>query len=135
MNRGNYQSRRVEAVENCFAKRPEACLAVEDVYRLLQEEQVQLGKTTVYRAIARLCEEGVLRRYASGEHDGAALYQYTPCAHAHLHIRCLKCGKIGHLDCDEVESFTAHLQGEHGFRLDDGQSMLYGVCKECASHE
>lgn len=133
MTRGNYQTRQQESVEALFASREEECLSVEDAYQLLSEQGAGIGKTTVYRAIARLCQAGRLRRYSAHERGESARYQYNPCTDSHLHIRCLHCGALAHLSCDVVEHFAAHLTEHHGFVLNEGQTILYGLCESCRS--
>ena len=129
--RGTYQTRQQEAVESLFASHEEDCLSVDDAYRLLMEQGSDIGKTTVYRVITRLCQAGRLRRYAPHERGEAAHYQYNPCRESHLHIRCITCGALAHLHCEEVESFASHLTRHHGFTLDEGQTILYGCCENC----
>ena len=83
------------------------------------------------RAISRLCQAGRLRRYAPHESGEAARYQHNPCTESHLHIRCIHCGALAHLHCDEAEAFARHLGQHHGFTLDERQTILYGVCQAC----
>ena len=122
--RGTYQTRQQEAVEMLFSSREEECLTAEDAYRLLMEQGSGIGKTTV-------CQSGRLRRYAPHERGEAAHYQYNPCRESHLHIRCINCGALAHLHCEEVEAFASHLTMHHGFTLDEGQTILYGCCESC----
>ena len=129
--RGTYQTKQQEAVEALFSLHEEECLTAEDAYQLLMEQGADIGKTTVYRVITRLCQSGRLRRYAPHERGEAAHYQYNPCQESHLHIRCINCGALAHLHCDEVESFASHLTKHHGFTLDEGQTILYGCCESC----
>ena len=74
---------------------------------------------------------GRLRRYAPHESGEAARYQHSPCTQSHLHIRCVDCGALAHLHCDEVEAFARHLGQHHGFTLDESQTVLYGLCEAC----
>lgn len=129
--RGNYQTRQQEAVEALFAARAGDCLTAEEAYLALLSGGMEVGKTTVYRAITRLCQEGRLRRYAPHESGEAARFQHNPCTESHLHIRCVNCGALEHLHCDEVEAFALHLNRHHGFTLDEGQTILYGCCETC----
>lgn len=133
--RGSYQTRQQEAVEALFSSRAEECLTAEDAYRLLTQEGLDVGKTTVYRSIARLCQTGKLRKYVSPDSGGAALFQYNPCRESHLHIRCVHCGALAHLHCEEAEAFSRHLTRHHGFTLDEGQTILYGCCEACRQKE
>lgn len=134
MQRGTYQTKQQDAVENLFSARQEECLSAEEAYKLLVEQGFEIGKTTVYRVITRLCEAGRLRRYAPHERGEAAHYQFNPCRESHLHIRCVSCGALAHLHCEEVEAFAGHLTSHHGFTLDEGQTILYGCCESCRKH-
>lgn len=129
--RGSYQTKQQEAVETLYRERGDECLTAEQAYSALCQRGMDVGKTTVYRAITRLCATGALRRYAPSERGEAASYQHNPCAESHLHIRCVRCGALEHLHCDEVEAFAEHLGRHHGFTLDEGQTILYGCCKAC----
>lgn len=129
--RGTYQTRQQEAVCALFASRPEDCLTAEEAYQALFKAGSDVSKTTVYRAISRLCQTGRLRRYAPHESGEAARYQHSPCTQSHLHIRCVDCGALAHLHCDEVEAFARHLGQHHGFALDESQTVLYGLCEAC----
>ncbi len=126
--RGTYQTRQKEVIADYFRANPETCVTAEEVYAALG---AQVGMTTVYRAVARLCEEGVLRKYTPQNAGEAALYQFNPCGESHMHIRCVDCGTLVHLHCDEVGAFTDHLRGRHGFVLDEGKTVLYGRCEQC----
>ena len=56
--RGAYQTRQQEAIEELFSQSPERCLTAEEAYHTLHEQGLEIGKTTVYRAITRLCQTG-----------------------------------------------------------------------------
>ncbi len=129
--RGVYQTKQQEAIEALFSKRPEECLTAEDAYYTLREDGLEIGKTTVYRTITRLCRSGRLRRYVPHDSGQAALFQFNPCQESHMHIRCIHCGTLAHLHCEEVEAFSQHLSRHHGFMLDEGQTILYGCCERC----
>ncbi|MDD3335599.1 MAG: transcriptional repressor [Eubacteriales bacterium] len=131
--RGAYQTKQQDAVAALFNRRGEECLTAEEAYQALSARGLEIGKTTVYRAIARLCEEGALRRYAPQDSGDAARYQLNPCRESHLHIRCVQCGALAHLHCEEAEAFKKHLTLHHGFELDEGQTVLSGLCEQCAS--
>jgi len=131
--RGAYQTRQQEAVEEIFSATPDECMTAEEAYYMLHKRGLEIGKTTVYRTITRLCQAGRLRRYVPHGSGQAATFQYNPCQESHLHIRCIHCGALAHLHCDEVQSFSRHLTMHHGFTLDEGQTILYGCCQNCQS--
>lgn len=135
MQRGSYQTKQQEAVAALFQRLPKECMTADEAYRLLVTQGMDVGKTTVYRAITKLCDQGILRRYAPHLSSEAARYQYNACQESHLHIRCTRCGAMEHLHCDEVEAFARHIRGHHGFVLDEGRTMLVGLCESCAGQQ
>ena len=67
-----------------------------------------------------------------------ALYQYADAGrrcHQHIHLKCVRCGEIFHMDCHFMDEVRRHLQEEHGFALQCEGSILYGVCRRCAEKE
>ena len=47
------------------------------------------------------------------------------------HLKCEKCGKLLHLQCDMLEHIDAHLEEDHGFLLDTKRTVFYGICGDC----
>ena len=45
--------------------------------------------------------------------------------------KCEKCGKLIHLQCNEVESLKQHMMEHHGFEMDSLRTVFYGICSEC----
>ena len=90
-----------------------------------------VGKSTVYRLIAQLCDEGILRRFS--REGGALAYHYIggDACFAHLHLRCTACGKVIHLEGDGSRAFAELLENEYGFRLNEGRTVLFGLCADC----
>ncbi len=91
-----------------------------------------IGKSTVYRLIKSLEEEGLVRRLASGG-SRRVLYQYMPsdaCAR-HLHLKCTVCGKMTHLDCTVSNFLDRQILATNRFVLDDRMTILYGRCASC----
>ena len=91
------------------------------------------GKSTVYRLLTRMCDEGILRKYTQ-EGSKKSVYQYssTHCVH-HIHLRCIKCGTVIHLD----DVFTQDIQNKifksKKFIIDESIAVLPGECLACSS--
>lgn len=93
------------------------------------------AKSSIYRNLSLLCDEGRVRRFRS-EDGEACVYQYLAVERSctnHSHLKCLECGHIEHLECDMSDDMCNHISEHHGFVVDEGRSILYGVCKDCAS--
>lgn len=91
------------------------------------------GKSTVYRLISKMVEDGTLIRLR-GDDGKSILYQYageeTGCAE-HFHLKCTECGKLIHLDCDLFDKVGNHIKDEHQFIIDTKKTVLYGLCTDC----
>ena len=109
---------------------------VDDLVEGLGERGEQIGRTTAYRYLESLAEQGEVRRYQNLR--GITLYQHVA-AHAacseHLHLMCKKCGRLYHVDCSLVRQMFAHISEDHGFELDPRESVLVGICSTCAKGE
>ena len=93
------------------------------------------GKSTVYRQISNLLEKGVIRRFESPE-SPQFVYQYADvhedCDH-HYHLKCVKCGRLIHMECPHLNEVSEHIKAEHNFILGFGKAVLYGECTKCAT--
>ena len=93
----------------------------------------RIGMATIYRQLERFAEDGTVRKYLLGTGDGAC-YEYVEkkeaCA-AHFHCKCEKCGKLIHLDCEELNRIRDHLLEHHGFFWNCGKTVFYGMCDQC----
>lgn len=106
--------------------------SVDELVFRLNENGRKIGRTTVYRALEQLAEQGSVRKYTGVQ--GVAQYQRVPDATRcddHFHMMCCRCGNLMHVDCRLMRSMTEHLMTEHGFRLDAKQTILMGVCRDC----
>lgn len=92
-----------------------------------------IGKSSLYRQLSALCDEETVRKFRN-EERGCSVYQYIggscSCRDC-FHAKCLRCGRLEHLDCGDSVVFARHLMAEHGFAIDCGQSVLYGICRKC----
>ena len=119
-----------------LAQNPDRQFCVEELCYALHGD-CKRGKSSIYRLLSQLCLEETVRKFRNISQN-RSVYQYVGenCdCRLHFHEKCLSCGRIKHLDCHGTEEFARHLLTEHGFRIDCGQSILYGICAECRAAE
>ena len=136
MKRSNYDTAGRRALSDFLMRNPDRQYSAEELYAELSRHS-RVGKSSLYRLLNELCEGEVVRKFSS-EQKRCSEYQYigNGCdCRDHFHQKCLDCGKIQHLDCRISAAFTEHLFLEHGFTVNCGQSILYGVCADCAGRE
>ena len=96
-----------------------------------------IGRSTVYRLLSQFVNDGLIRRFA-GADGKSVLYQYAGTdgqCNGHLHLKCVGCGLLIHLDCAHASHFSAHIDASHHFRIDTARSVLYGLCASCGTKE
>ena len=89
------------------------------------------GKSTVYRIVSELVEEGCVRRLSDGK-TRHCTYQYVGDEHCHhhLHLKCKECGRLVHLDENVSKDFERTVMNIGGFAIEEG-TFLFGICKDC----
>ena len=94
------------------------------------------GKSTLYRLISQLVEEGRVKRFTKG-HSRHFLYQMVSCPHCteHLHLRCTICGKLYHMEDQESAQIVREILERHHFAVDGADAILPGCCEECQQHQ
>ena len=133
MQKKEYKTRGKERLLSFLKGNSDRQYTADEIYDSLSDE-CAVGKSSLYRQLSHLCNEGVIRKFRSGEAD-AFVYQYMDKDHGcedHFHLKCLSCGKVLHLECGVTEEMREHIQGEHAFKIDSSRSLLYGECAECS---
>ena len=126
-----YKTRQKEILLSYLSETSESPQSVDDIVRALQAEGESLGKSTVYRLVKKLCDEGALKCFAE---DKRFLYQLVngeDCLH-HLHLKCTTCGRLLHMDHEQSERLIENIYGENGFAVSKEDTTLFGCCGDCA---
>ena len=91
----------------------------------------KLGRSTAYRLIGRMTEEGLLRKFHKDKHVYYQFVEEHDHCSDHFHLKCSGCGKLVHLDCHMMDALQSHILDKHGFSLSPAQTVLYGLCDHC----
>lgn len=128
-----YKTRQRELILRLLTENRQRHLSVDEVVDYLREQHSPVGKSTVYRYLDRLVEQGCVRRYFLEEGRGAC-YQYsegTEACKVHFHLKCTVCGQLLHLECNQLEQISEHVRMRHHFIVDHTKTVLYGLCQSC----
>lgn len=94
------------------------------------------GKSTVYRLINKLVEDGTVKRF---EKNNSKQFVYQIAGgeecHHHLHMKCLQCGRLLHMEHELSKELIELIYGDSDFAVDQEQTTLFGRCKECKKTE
>lgn len=115
-----------------FDTRPDEHMSAEDVYRLLLEENIEIGVATIYRVLTQFEQAGILLRHHF--ETGKAVYELNQGDH-HDHLVCIKCSKVTEFHNEAIEQLQDKIAAENGYRIVDHALYLYGVCAACQEKE
>jgi Fur family ferric uptake transcriptional regulator len=125
-------------------RRGKGHLDADEVYRRAREEQPRLSLSTVYRALQRLKESGLITEchFDESHHH----YEIKPSSEHH-HLVCLGCGRVVEFQCPlvavsagegGVESqcplvplVVEKVSEAKGFEIVDTELRMAGYCPEC----
>lgn len=137
---GTYKTAGRQRLLDFLQSHPDRQFLVDELANELNRTQESIrsksSKSTLYRHLSELCQEGTVRKYRS-DTQSAYVYQYVgqgDCCH-HFHLKCVSCGTLVHLECAVSDELLNHIQSDHHFHVDSGRSILYGMCEACASVE
>jgi Fur family ferric uptake transcriptional regulator len=108
-----------------FQKSGQRHLSADDVYKLLLNEDMDIGLATVYRVLTQFEQAGVLAR--SHFDNGKSVFELNEGQH-HDHLVCLQCGRVEEFYDSEIEKRQASIAQQLGFELQEHALALYGNC-------
>lgn len=100
-------------------------LTAEDVYKILLNENMDVGLATVYRVLTQFEQAGLLNR--NHFETGKAIFELNEGSH-HDHLVCLDCGKVEEFYDEQIEKRQNAIAKERGFTIAEHSLALYGNC-------
>ena len=134
-----YQTEQKRVLLAYMKAHSEESFTIEELCERLKQETALTaapGKSTVYRIMPKLVEEGLVKRFVKGN-GRQFLYQMVCGEHCdrHLHMKCSVCGKLYHMEDTESEALFWQVMRKHHFQLDEGRTVLFGQCEGCSGQE
>ncbi len=114
---------------------PDKRFTARDIYEEILKNFPTVNRTTIYRNLDRLCEQGILVRYREPNQD-SWFYQYSSGhqhCNEHMHAQCTECGKIFHLENQFVDDFEEKLHSVYGLDISEEKTIIIGKCDQCSS--
>ena len=119
------KTKSVDMLLDEFKKNPKAICAVDLIDRL----NAKLNKTTIYRVLVKLEEDGALHSFLDkngikwyAKCDGCSVSKHKD---AHPHFQCLICGKV---DCVKINLGIPEIPKREVIVF---QTLIQGKCENC----
>ncbi|KXB42680.1 transcriptional regulator, Fur family [Amygdalobacter nucleatus] len=129
-----YKTKQREAILNYLRKNTEP-LTSSQLAAVLQKKGYVASLTTCYRHLEALYREGRVEKYFL-PNEKSAYYRFVfeeDEKDVHFHLKCINCGRLDHMTCDQTVEIMQHIFKEHGFQIDFEMTFIYGLCKFCQS--
>jgi Fur family ferric uptake transcriptional regulator len=108
-------------------------LSSPDIQRLLSKRKIDANKTTVYRQLAFLKEQNLVRELQFG--DNAKRYEIMPENHHH-HIVCTNCDKIEDVElARDLDTEEKSIAENKNFKVINHSLEFYGICGKCQDRQ
>lgn len=104
-------------------------VTAEAVFGEVSRRMPGVSLPTVYATLELLEELGQVRRVPAA--SGAVLFDAR--TDAHDHFICRRCGAVSDLDCGTDHAAVLGAAAARGFRPDDAQVVVSGLCADCAA--
>ena len=107
-------------------KRP---VSVDDIHNKLEKK---IAKSTIYRNLTAMIEEGMIERYYLA--DNAIHYLLRNNEHQHF-ITCTKCQDIAPISGCSIHYMEKKTEQDTGFLVSSHYLQMSGKCKKCRETE
>lgn len=134
-NKAPYRTRQMTELLTFLKSVPGRHVTVNDISEHFKQMQISVGTTTIYRHLEKMVNEGLVAKYIV-DGTSSACFAYIGNAESAAkqtcyHCKCERCGKVIHLQCNEVAVLQQHLAEHHNFQMNPLRTVFYGICSEC----
>jgi Fur family ferric uptake transcriptional regulator len=102
-------------------------ISAEDVYKILIDQDEDIGLATVYRVLNQFDDAGILNRHHF--EGGKSVFEISHKNH-HDHLVCLNCGKVVEFEDETIEKRQEDVAKNNNMTLIHHSLYLYGQCKD-----
>ena len=124
-----YHTQQRKILIDFLQNNPEKVFSIDDILAEIGNEGI--SQSTAYRLITKLVEDGIVKRTINGNNRSFS-YQYinNEKCEGHLHIKCVDCGKVYHLDSSITAQIKNDIINSTDFEM-DSHTVLLGKCNTC----
>jgi Fur family ferric uptake transcriptional regulator len=103
--------------------------SVEEIQRVLRDQQHGVGTATIYRSLEVLLASGLVRAHDFGE--GFKRYEAMVGGGQHGHLICARCSGVTEFSTERFERILPIVADEHGFQYQRHRVEVHGLCRAC----
>ena len=103
------------------------------ILRKAQRMDASVNRSTVYRTLNLLKRQGMIDELDLMHLEGEGHYYERKLGRDHIHMACLRCGKISEFVSDIFDSLKEQLERDCRFRIVVARLEVGGYCSNCRS--
>jgi Fur family ferric uptake transcriptional regulator len=103
------------------------------LWQQAKEKDPTLNKVTVYRTLGMLKKFGLVDELDLMHIEGGKHYYEAKTTRDHIHLACLKCGRIQEFESSLFEKLKNQIEREQQFRIRLVRLEAGGLCDRCQS--
>jgi Fur family ferric uptake transcriptional regulator len=103
------------------------------LWQQAKEKDPTLNKVTVYRTLGMLKKFGLVDELDLMHIEGGKHYYEAKTTRDHIHLACLKCGRIQEFESSLFEKLKNQIEREQQFRIRLVRVEAGGLCDRCQS--
>jgi len=103
---------------------------VDKIYAEIQKAHPTISKTTVYRNLRQLAQNGIIRQISIL--DG--FERYDGIIDRHHHFRCKSCGDILDVDIPYLADIDEIVRQKYDLQIDGHDIVFKGICSKCGDN-
>ncbi|HSE48347.1 MAG TPA: transcriptional repressor [Terriglobales bacterium] len=106
-------------------------LEASQILRHARKLDARVNRVTVYRTIALLKRHGLIDELDLLHIQGDKHFYERHPRRDHLHVACLRCGKINEFESDLFDRLKGQVERELGFHIVVSRMEVGGYCAKC----
>lgn len=106
-------------------------LDASQILRKAQKMDASVDRATVYRTLGLLKRHGLIDELDLMHLNGEGHYYERKLGRDHIHMACLRCGKITEFMSERFDSLKNELEQECRFRIMVARLEVGGYCSDC----
>ena len=102
-----------------------------ELWQRAKTEDPTINKVTVYRTLAMLKKYGLVDELDLMHLEGGKHYYEAKTTRDHIHLACLKCGRIQEFESSLFEKLKSQIERDQQFRIRLVRLEAGGICDRC----
>jgi Fur family ferric uptake transcriptional regulator len=111
--------------------RAEQHLTADAILERAQKIDPRVHRVTVYRTLEMLKHRGLLDELDLLHINGHRHYYESHSLRDHIHVACLRCGKVREVESDLYEQLKRQIQRDTGIEITVARTEIGGYCEAC----